>query len=80
MVIYQSHNLLLGVLDELSVLSVSLFKLALPQKFILDSDGIIDVGPVVIGEIVDFIWLSAVLIKIVFSAFQFWEFKVLRSS
>jgi hypothetical protein len=55
MVIYQSHNLLLGVLDELSVLSVSLFKLALPQKFILDSDGIIDVGPVVIGEIVDFI-------------------------
>jgi len=80
MVIYQINNLLLCILYELTILSVCLLELALPQKSIVDSNDIVDVRPVVIGEIIDFSGLSAILIKIVFSIFQFREFEVLSSS
>ena len=79
MVVYQINNLLLGKLDELSILSVCLLKLALPQKCVIDSDDIVDVGSVVISETIDFSWLSSILVEIVFPIFEFWEFKILRS-
>lgn len=54
MVVDQIDNLLLGILDELGILSIGLLELALPQKCVIDSDDIVDIRSVVIGEAIDF--------------------------